>query len=160
MKTDAHDKMEELLNAYHDGQLNAREAAKVERLLENDAHAKLLLDQIVQTSQLVRQLPRAEAPESLRDEIQYQLERDQLLNPQADEFQRIGRIHLRLRRLTAAALISSPNLRNGSVSPASPDLNLSAASVTSMFITEAKSATRVVNSFIVATTSPSFSAAI
>ena len=105
MKTDAQGRMEELLNAYHDGQLNAREAAKVERLLEKDAHAKLLLDQIAQTSQLVRQLPRAEAPESLRDEIGYQLERDLLLNPQADEFQRIGRTHLRLRRFTAAAAV-------------------------------------------------------
>ena len=103
MKTDAHDQMEALLNAYHDGQLNAREAAKVERLLENDQHAKQLLDQIAQTSQLVRQLPRAEAPESLRDDIGYQLERDQLLNPQADKFQRIGRTHLRLRWFTAAA---------------------------------------------------------
>ena len=97
--------MEELLNAYHDGQLNAREAAKVERLLENDVHAKLLLDQIAQTSQRVRQLPRAEAPESLCDDIGYQLERDQLLNPQAEKFQRIGRTHLRLRRFTAAAAV-------------------------------------------------------
>ena len=105
MKTHAHDRMEELLNAYHDGQLNAREEAKVERLLENDAHVKLLLDQIVQTSQRVRQLPRAEAPESLRDEIQYQLERDQLLNPQADELQRVGRTHLLFRRFTAAAAV-------------------------------------------------------
>ena len=97
--------MEELLNAYHDGQLNSREIAKVEHLLENDADAKLLLAQIAQTSQLVRQLPRAEAPESLRAEIQYQLERDQLLNPQADHFQRVGRTHLRFRRFTAAAAV-------------------------------------------------------
>ena len=105
MKTDSHNPMEELLNAYHDGQLDEQEAAEVERLLETDARAKLLLDQIAQTSQRVRQLPRAEAPESLRDDIRFQLERDQLLNPQPDRLGRMGRTHLRLRWLTAAAAV-------------------------------------------------------
>lgn len=73
------DQLGELLTAYADGEVDAREKAFVEHLLREDRRAVALLAEIRGMSTAVGQLPRQAAPELMTEDIRQYVERDELL---------------------------------------------------------------------------------
>lgn len=69
----------EQLTAYVDGELSPEQRAEVERLASEDESVRVLLDELRQTSRLVSELPRGQAPEDLADAVTARLERQALL---------------------------------------------------------------------------------
>ncbi|MBN2559545.1 MAG: hypothetical protein JXQ75_01255 [Phycisphaerae bacterium] len=69
----------EQLTAYLDDELSEAERAEVERLLAEDEGARVLLEELRQTSDLVRSLPRGHAPTNLPESVLVRLERQALL---------------------------------------------------------------------------------
>jgi len=69
----------EQLTAYLDGELAPDDRAEIERLLDSDAEARRLLDELRETSELVAGLPRGRAPEDLARQVSARLERQALL---------------------------------------------------------------------------------
>ncbi|MHC4066008.1 MAG: anti-sigma factor family protein, partial [Planctomycetota bacterium] len=59
------DKLGEYLSAYLDGELGEPERAALERLLARNRQARTQLEELRQTVELVRGLPRRAAPASL-----------------------------------------------------------------------------------------------
>jgi len=95
----------EYLTAYLDGELEAQEAATVEKILEQDAEAKALFEELSRTASLVGSLPRHQAPASMMEDIQRHIERDDLLgNPSQAEAVSPGR-HRSWRPLLATAAV-------------------------------------------------------
>ena len=64
---------EELLSAYHDGELAGAERASVERLLDEDVSAREALDDVADLSRLLASLPHPAAPTGLRDAVMQQV---------------------------------------------------------------------------------------
>src|SRR5262245_12465116 len=64
---------EELLSAYHDGELAGEERASVERLLEGDVAAREALDDMVDLSRLLGAMPRPAAPSDLHAAVMRQV---------------------------------------------------------------------------------------
>lgn len=73
------DQLGELLTAYADGEVDAREKAFVEHLLREDRRAAALLAEIRGMSGAVAQLPRHAAPDLMTEDIRTYVERDELL---------------------------------------------------------------------------------
>lgn len=69
----------EQLSAYLDGELSEGERAKVERMIAEDPAAAQLLEELRQTSQWLRSLPRAVASADLAIHIADRMEREALL---------------------------------------------------------------------------------
>lgn len=69
----------EHLTAYLDGELAPNDRAEVERLLDSDAEARRLLEELRETSALVAGLPRGRAPADLAEQVSARLERAALL---------------------------------------------------------------------------------
>ena len=69
----------ELLSAYIDHELDERETVFVQRLLEEDAGARALLDELQQTVSAVSALPSHSAPHSLAEDLEARLDRSELL---------------------------------------------------------------------------------
>ncbi|MCA9245787.1 MAG: zf-HC2 domain-containing protein [Planctomycetales bacterium] len=61
--------LEELISAYVDGELTADEQSRVERLLETDAEARSLVDELRALSSTLQALPQQRLTENLNDEI-------------------------------------------------------------------------------------------
>lgn len=74
------ERMEELLSAYLDDELQDTERAQAERLLKENATARKLLEELRLTSAIVSSLPRHTAPESIAEDVQQQIERRALLD--------------------------------------------------------------------------------
>ncbi|HEY3244866.1 MAG TPA: hypothetical protein VGM03_16110, partial [Phycisphaerae bacterium] len=74
------DKLSAQLSAYLDDELTERERQSVERTLERDPAARALLDELRRTAELLHELPRRRAPESLLPELTEVIERRQLLD--------------------------------------------------------------------------------
>ena len=98
-------KIEELLNAYVDGELSVKERQRVEHLLLEDSEAQELFKQIQQVSQGVSALPVTAAPQELADNIQYELEREFLLGKEEVLSELAGEKHLQVRWLVSAAAV-------------------------------------------------------
>jgi anti-sigma factor RsiW len=64
---------EELLSAYHDGELAGEERASVERLLDNDVTAREVLDDMADLSRLLGALPRPAAPPEMHAAVMRQV---------------------------------------------------------------------------------------
>jgi len=60
---------EELLSAYYDGELPEEEKSRAEQLLADDVAAREVLDEVAEVSGWIRDLPRASAPASLREDV-------------------------------------------------------------------------------------------
>lgn len=73
------DEIAELLSGYLDGELSEHDAAMVERVLQEDEGARLLLEELRQTVHIVATLPRHDAPASIAEDIAAHLERSDLL---------------------------------------------------------------------------------
>jgi len=96
----------ELLSAYIDGELEARERQVIERVLREDESARQLLADLRRTVQSVSSLPRHAAPGSVATDIQSVLERSALLDdlPEPRAHQTRGRSSW-VARLAMAAMV-------------------------------------------------------
>lgn len=74
------EQLSELLSAYLDGEVDARERVLAEEALRADPAAQRLLEELRQTVSVIKSLPRHAAPAGLAVDIDAQLERAQLLS--------------------------------------------------------------------------------
>lgn len=77
---------EEMLSAYIDGELSGEDRSSVEQWLADDVAARELLDELTETSTLVRALPRPTAPEDLRNEVLNRLRATPAATPRSPAF--------------------------------------------------------------------------
>lgn len=82
------DKLSEYLSAHLDGELTEQEREALERLVARDARARSQLEELRQTVELVRGLPRRAAPPSLLEDLTAAAEREQLLGEPPEEVRR------------------------------------------------------------------------
>ena len=83
------DELAELLSGYLDGELSEHDAATVERALQEDEGARILLEELRQTVHIVGALPRHDAPASIAEDIAAHLERSDLLG-EPDAFEPVA----------------------------------------------------------------------
>jgi len=96
--------IEELLNAYLDGELTQREQVEVQRLMKHDPEIARRLRRLQKCKMLVSSLPRAEAPSQMLERVKTALQTKQVLGEPVLAFQsRDGSRGLFVRRLVAAA---------------------------------------------------------
>ena len=69
--------IEELLNAYLDGELSQRQQIEVRRMIDHDPAVAQQFNQFRKVKMLVTALPRAEAPEGMVEDIKIALQRKQ-----------------------------------------------------------------------------------
>jgi anti-sigma-K factor RskA len=94
--------IDELLNSFIDGELDARHQIEVQRLIKHDEQIAERLRKLQECKRLVSSLPYAEAPEGTLENIKAAMEERQLpLQQRLDE--REGVRHLLVRRFVAAA---------------------------------------------------------
>ena len=100
--------IDELLNAYIDGELSPRQLTEVQRLIANDVNVREKLNELRQIKAMVNSLPTENAPEELFGEIKASLERTFLLSHEKPTHDKIkGVMHLFFRKvLTAAAMLA------------------------------------------------------
>ena len=67
--------MNEMLNAYMDGELEPRQAVEFKRLVENTPDLRTRLTQLQAIRGLVQNLPQEDAPEELAGQVHAMLER-------------------------------------------------------------------------------------
>ncbi len=100
--------IDELLNSFLDGELDARHQTEVQRLIKHDEQIAKRLLELQKCKRLVSSLPYAEAPDGMLEDIKASLEEKELTLPAARAVslsahqQRQGARHLLVRRLTAA----------------------------------------------------------
>lgn len=70
----------EQLTAYLDGELSGAERAEVERLLERDAEARALLEELRETARLIGSVPKEFAGMGFNEAVRARLERSSLLD--------------------------------------------------------------------------------
>ncbi|MEK6644612.1 MAG: zf-HC2 domain-containing protein [Planctomycetota bacterium] len=73
----------EQLTAYLDGELSEAERAEVERLLESDAEARALLEELRETARLIGTVPREFAGKGFNEAVRARLERESLLSEES-----------------------------------------------------------------------------
>lgn len=83
----------ELLTAYLDGEVDAREKAFVEHLLREDRRASTLFAELRGISAAAAGLPRHDAPAQLADDIQQWIEKDALLGRHGQNGEFRGPVH-------------------------------------------------------------------
>ena len=105
-QNEIHD-IDELLNSFLDGELDARHQTEVQRLIKHDQQIAQRLLELQTCKRLVNSLPYTEAPQELLGNIKTSLQGKKLLTPSVPPMRRHqdreGARHLLLRRLTAAA---------------------------------------------------------
>ena len=69
----------EKLESYVDGTLDAEGKAQMQKLLADNPQLQQMMTELIAQRQLLRNLPRADAPEDLLESFQGQLEREALL---------------------------------------------------------------------------------
>ena len=99
--------IDELLSGYIDGELSVRHQTEVKRLIAHDGDVAEQLRQLQRSKELLGELPVAEAPAELLEEVKAKLERRTLLGAEPDGFDRIkGTRHLLIRKsMSLAAMI-------------------------------------------------------
>jgi anti-sigma factor RsiW len=98
--------LDELLNAYMDGQLTERRLTEVKRLLQHDIAVQNRLKELEKIRALVAALPREQAPADIVANVKQKLERRSLVASEMQDFDRdLGARHLLYRRLISAAAI-------------------------------------------------------
>ena len=84
------DNLDEFLSAYLDDELGEPDRATLQRLIAQDSYARSRLEQLRQTVELVRTLPRRGAPPEMLDELTAMAERELLLG-EPEEIVRVRR---------------------------------------------------------------------
>ncbi|MBI4716460.1 MAG: hypothetical protein HY763_01530 [Planctomycetes bacterium] len=100
------DRLSELISAYLDEELDARERAFVEHLIRTDSGARQLHEELRRTAALVASLPRRQAPPSLASEVMRQVERAELLAEPVRRTVRGGSRRVLVGVLSMAALLA------------------------------------------------------
>ena len=103
-KEDKHDEFALLLSAYLDGEVTGMQRQKVERRLNRDPDAQLLLDELREVRERLGELPKERAPASLVGRVHEELERDVLIG---DDMlgDAVGKKLLAVRHFAAAAAV-------------------------------------------------------
>jgi len=104
MKEDTN--IEELLNAYIDGELTQRQQTEVQRLVSHDPNIAARLRQLAKIKMLVSSLPRFEAPAHIVQELKTALQTGRLSVEQpvrAQSYKQEGARQLLMRRIVSAA---------------------------------------------------------
>lgn len=105
MKYDAQ-QINELLNAYIDGELSERKATELKRLIDHNPELNERLTELQSCKKLAASLPKEQAPDNLADNVITAMERrmilDELSTPQV---QTVGVRHLFMKRLAGVAAI-------------------------------------------------------
>lgn len=98
--------MNEMLNAYMDGELEARQTIEFKRLLENTPELRAQLRVLKNTRNLLHHLPREEAPEELAHQVRSLLERKALFGEggTGQTSKRVGALLFQKIRAVAAVL--------------------------------------------------------
>ena len=99
------DELGEQLSAYVDGELNAAEAAEVERMIAADPQVAALLETLRRTVETVRALPRRPAPDGMLDDLTARIERAQLLDGSSEKARAVRGDRRSAWRLLASAAI-------------------------------------------------------
>src|SRR5947207_608283 len=87
------EQIEAKLCAYVDGELDAAGRAEIEAHLQANPQHRQLLAELVSQRELLKDLPRAKAPDDLYDAFQSQLERSVLLDHRESQAHIAGRIN-------------------------------------------------------------------
>ncbi|MBN1393031.1 MAG: hypothetical protein JW947_09545 [Sedimentisphaerales bacterium] len=96
--------IDELLNSFLDGELDARQQTEVQRLLKHDKQIAERLKSLRNCKQIVSSLPYAEAPDGMLENIKASLVGEKpIVQPTRGMQQRLGVRHLFARRFVAAA---------------------------------------------------------
>lgn len=96
---------EELLSAFHDGELTEDEKSAVERLVVEDGAARDALDEIAEVSAWLRSLPRPAAPADLRQHVMSQLRAHSAAAPRTRPASRSARRYANWAAVSATALL-------------------------------------------------------
>src|SRR5215218_6026200 len=97
--------IEAKLCAYIDGDLDAQGRAEIEKHLAANPQHRGLIEQLSKQRDLLRQLPREEAPEEILDALQSQMERSVLLGDDAAGEPETMKIHRWPQIMAAAAIV-------------------------------------------------------
>ena len=103
--SDIQENTEAKLAAYIDGDLDGSDRAEIEKLLEQNPNYRRVLDQLRQTRQLLRGLPRESAPPELSEIFNSQLERSVLLDGITEQRPRSGPLNRWPQFMMAAAVV-------------------------------------------------------
>src|ERR1700733_6185248 len=95
----------ELLESYVSGTLDAAEHAQIQALLAQNPQLQQMLKELTSHRDMLRQLPRASAPEELLESFQGQLEREALLGNSAFRLEPPTRVERWPRFVLAAAIV-------------------------------------------------------
>ncbi len=95
--------IDELLNSFIDGELDARHQTEVQRLIKHDPQIAERLLQLQKCKRLVSSLPYTEAPQELLGNIKASLNERKPLVQQQQRLEREGARHLLVRQLISAA---------------------------------------------------------
>ena len=77
-------KLDELLNAYMDDQLDERRRTEVKRLLQHDPEIEARLTELMKLRSLLAAVPAAEAPQDLVENIKTKIEQRSFTRPGVD----------------------------------------------------------------------------
>lgn len=103
--SDIQENTEAKLAAYIDGDLDGSDRAEIEKLLEQNPNYRRVLDQLRQTRQLLRGLPRESAPPELSEIFNSQLERSVLLDGITEQRPKSGPLNRWPQFMMAAAVV-------------------------------------------------------
>jgi hypothetical protein len=95
----------EKLESYVDGTLDAEGKAQMQKLLADNPQLQQMMTELIAQRQLLRNLPRADAPEDLLESFQGQLEREALLGEPTSQLETPARRVERWPHLVLAAAI-------------------------------------------------------
>lgn len=105
MKKTNSQELEMLLGAYRDGELTTTQQKKVELYLAENPQGKVLLADINATAKTLSNMPIVKAPQSMAENIMFELERDELVGTDDALAALAGQKQLRIRRLVMVATL-------------------------------------------------------
>jgi len=96
--------LDDIINAWLDGELDERHCNELKRLVENDPKAAKRLEELKRTRDIVASMPKESAPPALSENIKASLERSVLLSEYDNKRHRtLGAVHLFGRKMISAA---------------------------------------------------------
>ena len=105
MKKKDSQELEMLLGAYRDGELTTTQQKRVEKYLDDNPQGQALLADINATASTLETMPIIKAPQSMAENIMFELERDELVGNDDALAALAGQKQLRIRRLAMVATL-------------------------------------------------------
>ncbi len=104
MNDQEREKIDALIGGFLDGELSQRQRTELKRLVQHDPAVKKHLHALYRQKELLSSLPSEKAPRGLSESVRSALERRMILDSEsAAEVRPLGRAHLFVRRIAAAA---------------------------------------------------------